>query len=55
MLLWLFTVVAWALQWLRYYTTFAEEALVVIPDAEDVVLTLDTARYLCLCAHAVDW
>ena len=26
-------VVAWAVQWLRHYTTFAEAILIVLPDA----------------------
>ena len=51
---WLIVVVAWAVRRLRRYTTFAEEILVVLPDAESVVVALDTATHLCLRAHIVE-
>ena len=51
---WLIAVVTSVVQRLRQYTTFAEEILVVFPDAESVVEALDTTTHLCLCAHIVD-
>ena len=53
-LLQLIAVVAWVVQRLRWYTTFAEEILVVLPDAESVVVALDTATHLCLRAHIME-
>ena len=50
----LIAVVAWAVRRLRRYTTFAEEILVVLPDAESVVVALDTATHLRLRAHIVE-
>ena len=47
-------VVAWAVQRLRRYTKFEEEIFLMLPDAESVVVALDTAKHLCLHAHIVD-
>ena len=53
-LLHLIVVVAWVVQKLRWYTSFAEEKLMVLPDAESMVVALDTAMHLCLHTHIVD-
>ena len=50
----LIAVVAWAVRKLLCYTTFAEEVLVVLPDAESVLVTMDVHTHLQLRMHVVE-
>ena len=50
----LIVVIAWAVWQLRHYTMFAEEILVVLPNAKSVVVMLDSAMHLCMHAHVLD-